>query len=187
MTPEESAYLILFVERIYQNLVNVICTCVMYGLYMLSFLTALYMFWSNPRKAGTRGLLILLVIVFLSNTWDWISRTNSPLLMIHIAFIHPSNETNLSENLSNAQRSPLTFESFAWWGPTINLLIADGLVVWRAWSIWDVRNRRKRSLLRLLLISLMVGNIVVNVIDAVLDNIGLLHSHLRQFHLIGFH
>ncbi|KAE9389239.1 hypothetical protein BT96DRAFT_407588 [Gymnopus androsaceus JB14] len=170
MTPEERADLIMFAEGVYQNLVNVICTCVMYGLYMLAFLTALYMFWS-PIGARTKALLMPLGIVFFCITWDWISRTDSPLLIIHRAFIHPSNTTNLSVNLSNARNSPNTFETFAWWGPTINLLIGDGLVLWRAWCIWDVRNKRNRFWLGFILILLMVGNIAVNIADAILDTI----------------
>ncbi|KAE9402032.1 hypothetical protein BT96DRAFT_1017853 [Gymnopus androsaceus JB14] len=159
MTPEESADLIMFAEHVYQNLVNVICVCVIYGLYMLSFLTALYIFRS-PIKAQTKALLIFLGLAFFSITLDWIGRTDSPLLIIHLAFIHPINTTNLSTNLGNAQNSllTLTFGAFALWGPPINLLIGDGLVLWRAWAIWNVQNRRKRSLLKFVLIFLMVGN-----------------------------
>ncbi|KAE9402045.1 hypothetical protein BT96DRAFT_570286 [Gymnopus androsaceus JB14] len=174
MTPEESAELIMFAEHVYQNLVNVICVCVMYGLYMLSFLTALYIFRS-PIKAQTKALLILLGLAFLSITLDWIGRADSPLLIIHLAFIHPNNATNLSANLGNAQNSllTLTFEAFGFWGPAITLLIGDGLVLWRAWAIWDVQNRRKRSLLRFVSIFLMVGNAAVLIAAASFNsNIG---------------
>ncbi|KAE9389235.1 hypothetical protein BT96DRAFT_1003418 [Gymnopus androsaceus JB14] len=97
----------------------------------------------------------------------------SPLLIIHLAFIHPSTTTNLSANLSNVQNSPRTFQSFALWGPTINFVIGDGLVLWRAWSIWDVRSKCKRFWLGSVTILLMVGNIGIHIADASIDNIGL--------------
>jgi hypothetical protein len=170
MTPEEVGALSQLGESIYQNLVNVICTCVMYGLYILAFSTAMYLFQSKPIKRLMRGFRLLLIVVLLSVSYEFGTRTGPGLAIVFLALVHPSNPTDLSDSIVKANDSPKFWESYAYWGPTFNLLISDGLVLWRAWVILDVRQKRRRRLLGYTIVLLMLGNIGVNIATAIIDN-----------------
>jgi len=72
MTPGDVTALVELGETLYggADMINLIGNCVMYGLYALSFFTALYMFCSKPLKGPThRALLALLIIVFFFTHW----------------------------------------------------------------------------------------------------------------------
>ncbi|KAE9404190.1 hypothetical protein BT96DRAFT_441154 [Gymnopus androsaceus JB14] len=178
MTPGDVTALVELGETLYggADMINLIGNCVMYGLYALSFFTALYMFCSKPLKGPThRALLALLIIVFFSLTGDFIDRNGSHLLFISFALVHPIPNTiqDLSISIDAASDRDVPWQAIQFWGPTINLCIGDGLVLWRAWVVLDLRQKGKRYLLAFVLMLLMVGNIGVNVVDAIYDDIGL--------------
>lgn len=124
-----------------------------------------------------KAFRILLIIVFLSSTYEFGTRTGPSLAIIHFSLIRPSNPMDLQDSIKFAMNFPKFWESFAYWGPTFDvcstraslhqnycsrvtqLLISDALVLWRAWVILDVRQKRRRRLLSYVIMLLMIGNI----------------------------
>jgi len=148
----------------------------MYGLYALSFFTALYVFCTKPVKGRQyKILLTLLITSFLALTGDLIDRSGSHLVSVSFALRNPST-TDLSSNIDTASDEVVSWEAIQYWGPTFTLCVGDSIVLWRAWVILDsgtMQRNLKRYLLGFVLILLGVGNIAVNIADAIFDDIGL--------------
>jgi len=176
MSPEDAAALADFGEDMFVGLVNLIGTCVMYGLYALSFFTALYMFCNKLVKGRQyKILLTLLVTSFFALTADLIDRSGSHLLSAFFALRY-SSASDLSSDIVTAGNKDVPWEAIQYWGPTYTLCVGDSIVLWRAWVILDsgtMQRNRKRYLLWFVLILLGLGNIAVNIADAAFDDIGL--------------
>ncbi|KAE9410065.1 hypothetical protein BT96DRAFT_1012321 [Gymnopus androsaceus JB14] len=169
MTPEESALLSDFGTQIFYQISALICTCTFYGVYLLAAFIAFYLFFRRGTAGRPRKILLAcLVFVLLTNTWVFVVKCSANLVEIKVALMQNRSDGDLAAQIDDAVVAILSFQYMLGWPVTLNLIVSDCIVTWRAWSIW-ADNR----LVKGCLIILAVANFVINIIDCIFDDIAL--------------
>jgi len=75
-------------------------------------------------------------------------------------------EGGIAAQIEASNQKTLVWEYMPGWPTTINLLLSDCIVVWRAWILFQ-----DDKLWKLLLAVLMFANIAINIADCIWDNI----------------
>ncbi|KAJ4479085.1 hypothetical protein J3R30DRAFT_2713122 [Lentinula aciculospora] len=163
---QESAFLANAGQLIYWNVSSLIVTCIAYGFNLLAASIAVYLFVKNGvRGIARKALLVLTIIVLLSTTWDVIDRAGLYLTQIDYIFMRPLSGGIIAQAVA-ANKATIPYEYVDGWPVTINLLIGDGIVSWRAWAIHP-----HNAIVRALLVILMLANTAVNIADVIMEDV----------------
>ncbi|KAE9389972.1 hypothetical protein BT96DRAFT_1002748 [Gymnopus androsaceus JB14] len=134
MTPDESALLSQIGTVIYYGIVVLIVDCTLYGFYLLAEFIALYLFFKHGLKQRMQKILFICsTTTLLTASWDFVSLME-PL------------EAGLQAQADAAQHAILPWFSMMAWPININIIIGNGIVIWRAWAVWQ-NDRSVRSAL----------------------------------------
>ncbi|KAF9064096.1 hypothetical protein BDP27DRAFT_1367481 [Rhodocollybia butyracea] len=83
--------------------------------------------------------------------------TSISLIMILVGYEH-----GITLQVQASTKKIITWRKMTDWPSTTNLLLSDGIVVWRAWCLFQ-----QDRLQRLVLVMLMIANIGINVADCI--------------------
>ncbi|KAJ3819882.1 hypothetical protein EV361DRAFT_866651 [Lentinula raphanica] len=132
MTLNDEQLLASFGQTVFFNILNLIVIIIGYGAFVL----------------GTAIAILLL-------SWNVIYEGGSMLTQIEYTFIKTLPEGGLAAQAQSSDNHMLvTWEYMETWPPTINLLLSDCIVAWRAWVLFP-----QEKSLKVVLIVLMVANI----------------------------
>ncbi|KIK54132.1 hypothetical protein GYMLUDRAFT_917277 [Collybiopsis luxurians FD-317 M1] len=134
----------------------------------------------SQKGVPSRPHLIVLLLqccLLISSALTFIDFCATPLSQIQTIVIQPDASHDSLEEKLNAfqelQAPSLFFYIINWLSGGINIIIADTLVMWRAWAVW-----REKKFAKWLCIFLSIGNAVVIVLTNVIWITGEPHESL---------
>ncbi|KAJ3984376.1 hypothetical protein F5890DRAFT_51177 [Lentinula detonsa] len=169
MTPDEQEMLASFAQVAFFNTVNSIVTITGYGAFVLGTSIAVLSLRRKSwgRSQTSRGLLVCLLLIFICFTWDVFYSGGFNLTDIQYTFVKTLPE-GLVAQAQHSDDKTSTWQYMPSWAATINLLLSDCIVAWRAWILFQ-----HDRLWRCALVVLMVANIGVNIADCIWGDIEL--------------
>ncbi|KAF9022847.1 hypothetical protein BDP27DRAFT_1082204 [Rhodocollybia butyracea] len=148
MTPEERQLVSAFGEEGFVIILNLILILTGYGAFILGFIIALQSLaigsWGRPQTC----LLVCLIIN-----------------VDRYAFMQTL-EQGVGAQTHVANERIKAWQATSHWPALINLLLSDGVVVWRASALYH-----QSKFWRFILAILMIANISLNVADSIWDNV----------------
>ncbi|KAF9056850.1 hypothetical protein BDP27DRAFT_633783 [Rhodocollybia butyracea] len=168
MTPEEQQLISLYAGEALRVSVPLILTFAGYGGFVLGFIIAVRSLtiresWGRPQII----LLVCLVTILVCFTWEGLYNGAVFLTSDRYTFAQTS-EQGLAAQAQAALKKVKIWEFMSDWPATINNLLSDGIVVWRAWCL-----SQQDRYWRLTLALLMIANIGVNVADCIWGDLGM--------------
>lgn len=146
MTPEESATLSQIGTVIYYGIVVLIVDCTLYGFYLLAEFIALYLFIKHGLRQRMQKILFLCsTATLLTASWDFVNNCSLNLIYIRVSLMEPL-EAGLQAQADAAHNATIPWFSMMAWPINLNIIIGNGIVIWRAWAIWQ-NDRSVRSAL----------------------------------------
>ncbi|KAE9398126.1 hypothetical protein BT96DRAFT_976576 [Gymnopus androsaceus JB14] len=146
MTPDESALLSQIGTVIYYGIVVLIVDCTLYGFYLLAEFIALYLFFKHGLKQRMQKILFLCsTTTLLTASWDFVNNCSLNLIYIKVSLMEPL-EAGLQAQADAAQQAIVPWFTMMAWPININIILANGIVIWRAWAVWK-NDRAVRSAL----------------------------------------
>ncbi|KAE9407054.1 hypothetical protein BT96DRAFT_174702 [Gymnopus androsaceus JB14] len=168
MTPAETQLLKHLAVISHYNMVFLTITCLLYGVSILATAIALYLFLQKGVQGFARKFLLFgISILVLANTWDYICVSGLNLSQLEFWFAKQSND-GLEGNSVDATRATAPWFAQSAWPNAITLTLGDAIVSWRACAVWP-----GAKMIKFLLISLMLGNIIINLADCLIDDLNL--------------
>jgi hypothetical protein len=166
MTPAESELLSQIGTIIYYGIVVLIVDCTLYGFYLLSQFIAMYLFMKHGLKQRLQKMLFLLSnITLLTATWDFVNQCALNLIQIKVSLMEPL-EAGLQAQADAAHHAILPWYTMMVWPLSINVLVGNGVALWRAWAVWH-DNRTVKSAI----ITMVVINTAFCLADAIVGSI----------------
>ncbi|KAF9058874.1 hypothetical protein BDP27DRAFT_1342567 [Rhodocollybia butyracea] len=164
MTPEEAHEIVQVGSRIMYN----VRVKYWIGMYCLVFFTFIHIFWNKEGAPWPRRVLIS----FLSVAFIIMTLEISAELMYELVIIKSLSPRNI---IAHTQPTTIAWNMIIKW--TINLiyLIADTVIVWRAWAICG-----ENRLIKWTLTILMLTVVGVNIADPVVDTRSIVLSENTQ-------
>ncbi|KAJ4488998.1 hypothetical protein C8J55DRAFT_506762 [Lentinula edodes] len=167
MTPDEQEAVFSVAQIVFFNTVNLIVTVTGYGAFVLGTIIAVVSLRRRTWGRSQTILLVCLLVIFTCFTWDVFYSGGFNVTDIRYTFVKTSPE-GLVAQIEAADRKTLVWQYMPSWAATVNLLLSDCIVVWRAWILFQDEKFWKISLA-----VLMIANIGVNVADCIWGNIEL--------------
>ncbi|KAE9405888.1 hypothetical protein BT96DRAFT_934626 [Gymnopus androsaceus JB14] len=164
MTPEEQELIFFSAQGAFFGIVTSIVTITGYGAFALG--TGVAGPFANIEILGTTTnhptnlLDHNLCLLHLGCLLHW-----QPSSHIQYTFMRTL-EGGIAAQIEASNQKTLVWEYMPGWPTTINLLLSDCIVVWRAWILFQ-----DDKLWKLLLAVLMFANIAINIADCIWDNI----------------
>ncbi|KAJ4475561.1 hypothetical protein J3R30DRAFT_567617 [Lentinula aciculospora] len=153
MTPEESDLLSQIGTLIYYGIVVLIVDCTLYGFYLLAELIAVYLFIKHGLKSRVHKILFICSLTTLvTATWDFINQCALNLIQIKVSLMEPL-EAGLKAQVDAAHHAILPWYSMMVWPISINIVIGNGVVLWRTWTVWEDDRLVKSTLLTMMFVS----------------------------------
>ncbi|KAJ3762953.1 hypothetical protein EV360DRAFT_78817 [Lentinula raphanica] len=177
MSPsDEQELLVAFGQSVLSNTLNMIILTTGYGAFVLGMVIAILLLsrrYSLRRSPTSRGLLACLIVIFGCYTWGIFDIGGFGLTQIQYMFVPRTLLEGLeSESVAQTQAQS-SFNGYiaiqqymSSWPASINVLLSDCIVVWRAWILFQEEKFR-----RLVLVVLMVANLGVNISDCIWSTI----------------
>ncbi|KAJ3766227.1 hypothetical protein FB446DRAFT_406583 [Lentinula raphanica] len=173
---QELGLLVAFSQSVLSNTLNVIILTAGYGAFVLGTVIAILLLgrrYSLRRSPTSRGLLACLIVIFGCYTWGVFNIGGFGLAQIRFMFVPRTLLEGLEESVAQAQESSFNNDDYiaiqqymSSWPASINVLLSDCIVVWRAWILFQEEKFR-----RLVLVGLMVANLGVNISDCIWSTI----------------
>ncbi|KAF5366496.1 hypothetical protein D9757_012165 [Collybiopsis confluens] len=153
-------------EVIYWNVASLVVACIAYGFNLLAASIAVSLFIKNGVKQMAKRLLLgMTIVILLSTTWDLIDRAGLYLTQINRILMRPLSGGLRAQAIA-ANQATTSYGYVDGWPVTINLLIGDGIVAWRAWAIYP-----HNIFVRCSLVLLMFANAGVNIADVIKEDV----------------
>ncbi|KAF9059238.1 hypothetical protein BDP27DRAFT_1431619 [Rhodocollybia butyracea] len=139
--------------------------CIEFGVYIPLATIALYILWQKGlRKPPILIMFIIQIILILNSIWEVVLVGGLSLLdALFYVFVDPQLdfEQGLAARLAAVEgvHRERWFRMLGWPG-SINVLVGDSVVVWRAWALWE-----HRPIVQWMLIILGMCNGVLNILD----------------------
>jgi len=118
-------------------------------------------------------VLVCLITIFICFTWNTINMMAFYMNDIWYSYVKDlivedtTSDLELIEDIIEFfSRMELPYDYMQPWPPTIILLLSDFIVTWRAWALFP-HNKIWRSLL----LTMMVGNTFINILDCSFHNL----------------
>ncbi|KIK62556.1 hypothetical protein GYMLUDRAFT_242710 [Collybiopsis luxurians FD-317 M1] len=163
MTPEEQQTIAFLAQGIYQNIIDLTLVFTGYGVFALGMATAVHSLAVKSWTGSQIALTALLLTISFSFTLEALYYGISALIVSHYTLIMGSGQ----EGIQAAAKKILPLQFVPVWPTTINVLLSDLIVAWRAWIL--CRNRPQRAILA----TLMIVNICINIADCIWGDVEL--------------
>ncbi|KAJ4488986.1 hypothetical protein C8J55DRAFT_506739 [Lentinula edodes] len=167
MTPDEQEMVLSFAQSAFFNTVNLIVTITGYGAFVLGTIIAVVSLRRRTWGRSQTILLVCLLIIFSCFTWDIFYSGGFNVSDIRYTFVQTL-PGGLVAQAEASDRKTLAWQYMPSWAATVNLLLSDCIVVWRAWILF-----RDGKFWKVSLAALMIANIGINVADCIWGNIEL--------------
>ncbi|GAW02623.1 hypothetical protein LENED_004288 [Lentinula edodes] len=167
MTPDEQEMVFSFAQSTFFNTVNLIVTITGYGAFVLGTIIAVVSLRKRTWGRSQTILLVCLLVIFSCFTWDIFYSGGFNISDIRYTFVQTL-PGGLVAQAEASDRKTLAWQYMPSWAATVNLLLSDCIVVWRAWILF-----RDGKFWKISLAALMIANIGVNVADCIWGNIEL--------------
>ncbi|KAI0263148.1 hypothetical protein BGY98DRAFT_695802 [Russula aff. rugulosa BPL654] len=159
------------------RVLSIISQTLVYGIYLCFFPIAVYVLLSRGSKSRSRMMLfVMMVVMFVLSTVYWVVSVVMTFLVMRAWF----------SELDPATHSPPDWLPMFSAILLVNFLIADGVVVWRAWVICSGQNR---AILMTPVVSLAIDGLAY--LTTVVARAGLLitpegaHTHIVLSSVLG--
>ncbi|KAJ7575380.1 hypothetical protein C8J56DRAFT_976085, partial [Mycena floridula] len=144
MTPDETLLLKNAGQILVQDFFSAIIMAFCYGVYVLLASLAMYhLLLKHNKTTATWALCALLTLIFLITTASF-SLFVAICFKLIIGALIENTELELLERLDIANTSTKQIVLAYGWlngdSNSLSLIFGDGIVVWRAWAIWDGRH-----------------------------------------------
>ncbi|KAF9062197.1 hypothetical protein BDP27DRAFT_1406323 [Rhodocollybia butyracea] len=160
----ESGILAGFGRQLGDNLIGGIVTCVLFAGYLHVSAIALYLICQKGlHKPPILIMFIIQISLILSSIWQAVIVNGEFLDQVFHILVDFKADTNedLGDRMSAWESHDQVWVSMWGWPGSINLLIGDIIVVWRAWTLWE-----HHTAVQWILIILGICNGVVNLVDS---------------------
>ncbi|KIK61397.1 hypothetical protein GYMLUDRAFT_243575 [Collybiopsis luxurians FD-317 M1] len=134
-----------------------------YGIFLGMFVI-LYFAFSGGRKLNKKMAACLLGI-FLSFTWTIFCVGGTPLDPLLDALQAIDGAGDIITEADSAINKGILWDNMSIWSETVNIILSDLIVVWRAWVLF--RGKFWKGILAIF----MTANIVINIADCIYDTI----------------
>ncbi|KIK62311.1 hypothetical protein GYMLUDRAFT_42243 [Collybiopsis luxurians FD-317 M1] len=166
LTDEESAILSHIGTLIYYGIVVLIVDCTLYGFYLLAEFIALYLFIKHGLKQRIQQVLFVTsVATLLTASWDFVNQCALNLIQIKVSLMEPL-DAGLAAQADAAQRAILPWFVMMAWPINLNIIIGNGVVLWRAWAVCH-----EQKSVRSALIAMGWVNTGICLSDAIVDTV----------------
>ncbi|KAJ3877596.1 hypothetical protein F5051DRAFT_408071 [Lentinula edodes] len=153
MTPEESDLLSHIGTLIYYGIVVLIVDCTLYGFYLLAEFIALYLFIKHGLRQRIQKILFICSLTTMATaTWDFVNQCALNLIQIKVSLMEPL-EAGLQAQADAAHSAVLPWYSMMVWPININIVIGNGIVLWRTWAVWENDRLVGSALLTMMLVN----------------------------------
>ncbi|KAF9073351.1 hypothetical protein BDP27DRAFT_1318752 [Rhodocollybia butyracea] len=166
MTPEEAQVINGIGVINYKNVSNMVLVCMLHGMYCLVFLTSIYIYLNKrSKREATINLLCAIMATLVLITMYFIGFMTEIFVLVKYGIILslPGGVIAQTES-ANSQSILLVWDVISIWLAYVIYLVADGMIVWRAWAVW-MDNRG----VKLTLAFLMFADIGVDLAAGVTD------------------
>ncbi|KAF9064677.1 hypothetical protein BDP27DRAFT_1450629, partial [Rhodocollybia butyracea] len=137
MTPEEQHVISAHAEALLVRSVTIIVALTGYGALILGFILAVRFLTQRGSSGRPQTiLLVCLVTIFICLTWGVSYPTGLFLTNDRYTFVRMS-EQGVVAQAQVAEEKIKTWRYMSNWAGTINLLLSDGIVVWRACCLFQ--------------------------------------------------
>ncbi|KAF9064666.1 hypothetical protein BDP27DRAFT_1425596 [Rhodocollybia butyracea] len=163
MTPHEQQLISTYAQTELFHVVNLMVYFVGYGAFVLGLVVAVHLLtgagpWGRPKAA----LLVSLLAIFVSSTCQGTIAIGKIDLTSTVHILIQTADKGLAALVQFSTEEAEKWQDMSSWALTINLLLSDGIGVWRAWSLYhDSKN------CRLILAILMIANVSINMADCI--------------------
>ncbi|KAE9397011.1 hypothetical protein BT96DRAFT_90142 [Gymnopus androsaceus JB14] len=165
MSPEEQELIFSFAQVAFFNTVNLIVTITGYGAFALGTGITVHSLASKSFGRSQTLLLICLTTIFVCFTWDVFYSGGFNLMDVKYTFMRTL-EGGIAAQGEASDEKTSTWQYMPGWAATINLILSDGIVVWRAWILFQ-----NDKICKSVLTVLMFANIGINIADCIWDNV----------------
>jgi len=159
MTPQERQLVSVLGETEFANIFDLVLMFICYGAYILGFIIAVRSLtigtWGRPQTV----LLACLITTFICFSWDVF---NAGAVVLELDWY--TLEQGITGQTQAADKKVMEWQVTSGWPSIINLLLSDGIVVWRASTLYA-----RSKFWRFILATLMIANISINVADTIWD------------------
>ncbi|KAF5374045.1 hypothetical protein D9757_010053 [Collybiopsis confluens] len=168
MDSDDNAVIAAFTDTIYFDIAGLIVTTVGYelprfppGVFIAGMIVATRSLLNKPWTRSRVALFACLVVISICFTWE-IFYTGVLELMLTKYTLLEQGGSGLVAQFEEAIQKVLPLQYLPPWPGTINVLLSDYMVVWRAWVLFQ-----SSKSLKFALAFLMFANIGVNVADCI--------------------
>ncbi|KIK71499.1 hypothetical protein GYMLUDRAFT_338041 [Collybiopsis luxurians FD-317 M1] len=126
--------------------------------------------WTNStyRRKGVRGrsqvvFWICMIVLLIGNTLTLADKIAIIVIDLRESYMVPSHNLDVVVHATTAALSTNTFTRDAYFGVNVDIMVADGIVVWRTWHICS-----EWILAKYFLVTLMASSVGINVADMVI-------------------
>ncbi|KIK51271.1 hypothetical protein GYMLUDRAFT_50682 [Collybiopsis luxurians FD-317 M1] len=183
MTPDDAALITTYGSFLFSSTISCIVQFTGYGLVILGIFFAISSRQSISEERPKRILFVYLTVVYICSTWSVIYYGGFTLTRARYTFARVV-KGGIAEQVQISNQKGMIWDTISPWPATINLLLSDLIVTWRAWVLFQ-----EIKLLKLLLAFLMVANIGINLADCIWEeleiNIAFLNSAILDWLSLG--
>ncbi|KIK51548.1 hypothetical protein GYMLUDRAFT_265786 [Collybiopsis luxurians FD-317 M1] len=167
MTSEEQQTIASFAYGAYQDVIYLIVVFTGYGVFALGMVMALHALAAKSWTTSQIALTACLITISISFTLEALYYGILDLISIQYTLtkVIGSGQEGFEAGVEAAVNKILPLQYVPAWPATINVLLSDLIVVWRAWIL--CRNRSRKAIL----VALMIINICINIADCIWDDV----------------
>ncbi|KIK53005.1 hypothetical protein GYMLUDRAFT_250717 [Collybiopsis luxurians FD-317 M1] len=168
MTPDDQQLLSSYGEDVYLNVCELIVEFTGYGIFLLGLCVAVHIMLHKPHHP----LLIKgsLSVIFICFTWIILGQGGYELTQVLFALVRTSVE-GIAAQGQTAFDKDLPWQYQDNWPITVNLLLGDFIVAWRAWKLFQ-----HEKLWKIVLLSLLLANVGINIADCIWNEIDIVQE-----------
>ncbi|KIK53989.1 hypothetical protein GYMLUDRAFT_249888 [Collybiopsis luxurians FD-317 M1] len=138
MTPEDQEILADFGSLTFYNTITQIVTLVGYGLFVLATLIAAQIITTKSWTRSRITLFACLITIYVGFTWELLCGVVVDLVSTKYTLVEViAGPGGFQVEVERSDARALPSQYMQSWAGTITLLLSDGLVVWRAWTLFQ--------------------------------------------------
>ncbi|KAF9064670.1 hypothetical protein BDP27DRAFT_1405224, partial [Rhodocollybia butyracea] len=163
MTPDEQQLIYTQAEEIFSTTVSLMVALSGYGAFVLGFIITVQLLTIRGSSRGRPQTILLacLVASLICFTWTIFSHGGTVLMNDLYAFMQTLEQGIIAQTQAANKKHMIWWYMFDW-PVTTSILLSDGIVVWRAWCLFQ-----QHRFWRLMLATCMIANIGINVADCI--------------------
>ncbi|KIK54863.1 hypothetical protein GYMLUDRAFT_249207 [Collybiopsis luxurians FD-317 M1] len=175
MTPEDQALLVIFGQQTLLEIIDVIMSSFYYGVCLLGACVLTAWILPSPEQGRSKIFIGSFVAILISFTWGNIIINAFAAIQARYGMMEQLHEGLEAQGAAAAAKS-VWWDYVNPWPVTINLLLGDYIVAWRAWIL-----SQKSRFWKVLLAGMTICNTVLNIADCIWANVTLHEMLSLQF------